>query len=128
MRRNNLEIAQPALSPASYYRHEITLKEKKYKIGRYTDFVEIMVPVFKADAWIKYWHMVEEDCNFCGWGYDYLAKSFCHYHNLGIIDQEAVTHTKPVNLLASREEEMKIFFRRHHKYEKTRMINYGKLK
>jgi len=95
MKRNNLENAQPALADGSYYTHPITLHNKSDHVGRFTDFVEHMVPVYRRDAWIKYWHMVEPDYNFWGWGYDCLAKTFCGYTNMGIIDSEPVMHSRP---------------------------------
>jgi len=81
--KNQLEMGQPALSHVSLYFHEITLR-KRNSVGRFTDFAE--------KAWIKYWELIEADKNFWGWGYDYLAKSFCGFQRIGIIDSETVTH------------------------------------
>lgn len=89
--RNELQVAQPALSGISLYSHDITLKNP-LPVGRFTDFVEVMVQVFTREAWVKYWELIEPDKNFWGWGYDYLAKSFCGFHRMGIIDCETVTH------------------------------------
>ncbi len=128
MMRNNLEVAQPALSPKSYYSHKITLQNPKYNIGRYTDFVEIMVPVFTKEAWKKFWFMIEPDYNFWGWGYDLIAKSYCSFKNMGIVDCEIVTHTKPLRGKCNDSyEEMKKFLYKNRKYRKSKMVEYGKL-
>lgn len=128
MERNNLEMAQPSLTKDSYFYHAYTLKNEQYKIGRFVDFVEIMVPVFTNNAWLKFWHMVEKDYNYWGCGYDNLAKSFCRYHNMGIVDQESVRHTNPVRVIPGRREEMSVFFDTHPKFKKSLMIEYGGLK
>jgi len=129
MERNNLENAQPALSNNSYYGLGITLKNEKYNIGRYTDFVENMATVFTRDAWTKYWNMMEKDYNFWGWGYPALAKSFCGYKNMGVVDCETIIHTRPVrtmNTIAPKERD--IFLEKNKKYKRAMKISYGKLK
>lgn len=128
MERNNLEMAQPSLCRDSHYSIPITLRRKRYKVGRFCDFVEVMVPVFTFEAWFKFWQMLEKDYNYYGWGYDDLARSFCNYHNMGIVDQECVRHTKSLCRDPSRPEERKIFFDKHKKYKKAARICYGRLK
>ncbi len=128
MRRNNLEMAQPALSHDSYYSHNIVIKDKRYKIGRITDFVEIMVQVFREDAWVKFWNMIEKGYNFWGWGYDYLVKSFCGYKNIGIIDCETVRHTIKFKYDIRPRVEMEIFLGKHKNYKPAMRITYGALK
>ena len=75
MRRNELSVAQPALVSKENSSLTITIKNPSYKIGRHTDFVEIMVPVFRRDAWKKWWEILEPEWNFWGWGYDKIFKS-----------------------------------------------------
>ncbi len=95
MTRNNLQVAQPALTQRSHASHNLTIKDKSRKIGRYVDFVEIMVPVFTAESWSIFWHYIDPEKNPWGWGNDELSRSLCGYTNMGIIDCESVTHTKP---------------------------------
>ena len=126
MERNNLEMAQPALSHKSHYSHSITLKQDK-KLGRLTDFVEIMVPVFSREAWSKFYEMME-DYNYCGWGYDDFAKSFCRYKNMGIVDCETVTHVSSINYAPELFDVKKRLFREHKNYEPSKHNIYGELR
>jgi hypothetical protein len=93
MHRNRLEIAQPALSARSVYSHALTLRGF-HPVGRLTDFVEFMAPVFRRDAWARCWQMLEPDDNFWSWGYDLLARSVCGYRRMGIVDCESITHLR----------------------------------
>jgi hypothetical protein len=136
VKRNNLEMAQPALAATrdsrNYHNHLVTLKDASYPIGRYTDFVEVMIPVFRQDAWVKFWNMIEDDYNCWGWGYDFLAKSVCGYKNMGIVDCEAVTHTRPPSAskadTAKRRADMERFFQFNRSHAMTRFSAYGGLK
>lgn len=129
MHRNNLEVAQPSLTPGSYYTHPFTLKNKRYKVGRYFDFIEIMVPVFTFNAWARFWSMIEPDFNYWGYGYDDLAKSFCGYNAMAIIDQESVTHTQHSrsDAQAPRLKEMRLFLLKHPNHKIAKRICYGPL-
>eukprot|EP00741_Cyanophora_paradoxa_P003083 tig00000663_g2992.t1 len=70
MRAHNIQLAQPALTRDSFITHPITLAQQHPNYtGRWTDFVEIMVPVFQRDAW--FWrHVIHADYNYWGYGYD----------------------------------------------------------
>lgn len=94
--RNGLQLSQPALTANSFYSHEITLRDEGCRVGRFTDFVEIMVPVFERRAWTGYWNMLKSDSNGWGWGHDLFARSMCGYQRMGIIDAEPVFHTRPL--------------------------------
>jgi hypothetical protein len=88
-----------------------------------------MVPVFTREAWIKYWQMMESDRNFWGWGYTGIAKSFCKYHNMGIIDCESVRHTRLNESHNTKAwEEMHKFLVQKRSYPLARHIVYGKLR
>jgi hypothetical protein len=129
MKRNDLEIAQPALTDNSYYSHKLTLKNEKHKIGRYTDFVEVMAPVFSRDAWSRYRNMIESNPNSWGWGYDLLAKSVCKYKNMGIVDCESITHTRPIRSKnTNAPEEMKMLFKIFKGYRLAKKVAYKRLK
>jgi hypothetical protein len=121
-------MAQPALSPNSYFFHPITVKNEQYEIGRLTNFVEIMIPVFTRDAYIKYWKMIDQDFLPWGHGYDYMAKSICGYKRMGVVDCETVTHTKPiVSGTPEAASDMENFLNKYKSYEKSQYLIYGAL-
>lgn len=93
MHECQLEVAQPALSKDSFYIHWMTI-QKKNKIGRLTDAVEIMAQVFRRDAWNRFWEIMENDYNHWGWGYDLLANDLCGFQRTGVIDCEVIRHTR----------------------------------
>jgi hypothetical protein len=90
MQVHDLAAAQPALTPESFFTHEVTLRVAE---GEWhdTDIVEIMVPVYRKDAWLEMYPKLRAD-NVSGWGYDLLPTA----GRLGIIDRFPVTHTRPV--------------------------------
>ncbi len=126
--RNHLQMAQPSLTPDSYYTFTLTLKDPDQKVGRYTDFVEVMVPVIRADCWPPYWKMIREDFSHWGLGYDSYARSVCGFKNLGIIDAESVAHTKP--LVGENPERRGDYERLKHQFKGymiAKIISYGTL-
>jgi hypothetical protein len=125
MRRNELEMAQPALAPGSHVSHRITLQHPG--IGRFTDFVEVMAPVWTRAAWKK-WHAMLVPENHWGWGYDVAARSACGYDRMGIIDCTPVRHFKPVKPDPVRAEEMRQFFQAHPEYRPARGQVLGPMK
>jgi len=103
MRTNRLDMAQPAIQSPHGLSHAIT----KYRpcpppwrdpdgitehpvVGRLTNFVEIMAPVFTRDAWREFHGYLDPD-NRSGWGYDYIPLG-----RKGIVDAMPVTHTRAV--------------------------------
>lgn len=130
MRRNELSVAQPALLSKKSASHTITVKNPSYHIGRFTDFVEIMVPVFRRDAWEKFWEMLETEWNFWGWGYDVMFKSIKGIKKMGIIDAQAVSHTRPITSSQNPlvREEMKKFRLQYKQYNSAKKINLRALK
>lgn len=128
MVRNNLEIAQPSLTPDSFISHKITEKNKDVKVGRYVDYVEVMIPVFQFEAWVKFWSMLDENLNRWGNGLDLVAKHFCDYSNMGVVDQESVTHLRKVNNNPEKFKEVSEFLKKHAKTKKAVFVTYGNLK
>jgi hypothetical protein len=127
--RNNLQLAQPSLTPESYFTFQLTLKDPNQRVGRYTDFVEVMVPVMPSDYWKRYWEMIEENYNHWGMGYDSYVRSVCKLKNMGIIDQESVTHVKPV--VGETPERRGGYERLKHKlnrYMLAKIVSYGSLR
>lgn len=89
-----LDLAQPALALDSYSSHNIVLQHKN-SIIRYTNFVEIMVPVFSQNGLAICAESF--DVPGMGWGLDYVWPKLLAYSNknVGIIDAVSVTHTVP---------------------------------
>ncbi len=103
MLANRLEMAQPAIESPHGLSHPITARSPlpppwRFKnpdelfpvVGRLTNFVEIMAPVFTRPAWIEFHGYLTAD-NRSGWGYDYIPLG-----RKGIVDALPVTHTRPV--------------------------------
>ncbi len=129
MKRNHLEMAQPALSAKSYKSHDLTAQDESYRIGKYTDFVEVMVPVFTNETWNKFWQILEKDEMGMGWGYDYLARSLCRLTNLGIVDSQCVHHLREISSFKTEApKQMHTFFRKNVGSRKAVRISYAALK
>jgi hypothetical protein len=91
----NLQICQPSLSWKSYHSHFITLQNRYFQL-RYTNFVEMMVPLFTADALRRVLPLFE-GLRF-GWGLDEV---WCRLlpdppYRSAIVDAVAVDHLRPL--------------------------------
>lgn len=95
LRRNQVQLAQPALTRDSHYTWELTLQRPE-RLGRYTDFVEIMVPVFRGDIWPNFWSWIDPEKNPWGYGYDLFARSYCRLSCMAIVDSQPVRHLNPL--------------------------------
>lgn len=92
----SLQIAQPSLRQ-SYYSFSHTLNVH-FSIMRYTNYVEMMLPCFSKDALRK---VVETfNANESGWGIEYHWASLINSneHDMAIIDDIAMVHTRPVQI------------------------------
>lgn len=111
MRSNRLAMAQPAIQSPHGLSHAITRHrpvppplrapggEAAYPVvGRLTNFVEIMAPVFTREAWREFYSYLDPD-NRSGWGYDYIPLG-----RKGIIDVMPVVHTRPVQSINGASE------------------------
>uniref|UniRef100_A0A453GBL0 Uncharacterized protein n=1 Tax=Aegilops tauschii subsp. strangulata TaxID=200361 RepID=A0A453GBL0_AEGTS len=114
VRKEGLEISQPALDHRSQIHHRLTARARRggtvhrrfYKTaggGRCygnstgppcTGWVEMMVPVFSRAAWRCAWRMIQNDLVFA-WGLDFKL-GYCaqgdRSSNVGIVDSEYVLH------------------------------------
>ena len=89
----NLLISQPSMK--GYISHEIT-KPHLNVFLRYTNFVEILAPLFNIDSLIlMYKHF---DINYSGWGYEYLWNHILGYpkDKIAIIDEIIMEHVRPI--------------------------------
>lgn len=98
-REYQLSISQPAME--GHVSHEIT-KPVKDSILRYTNFVEVLAPLFDKETLLKVYDTF--NLNYSSWGYDYLWPHLLHYpqDKIAIIDDIIMTHTRPVGQNYSR--------------------------
>ena len=94
-----LSISQPAME--GYISHEIT-KPISNSLLRYTNFVEVLAPLFDKETLFKVYDTF--NLNYSSWGYDYLWTHLLGYpkNKIAIIDDIIMTHTKPVGQSYSR--------------------------
>jgi hypothetical protein len=94
-----LSICQPAME--GYVSHEIT-KPVSNSVLRYTNFVEVLAPLFDLESLLKIYKTF--DLNYSSWGYDYLWSHLLDYpkDKIAIIDDIIMIHTKPVGQSYSR--------------------------
>ncbi|XP_062207901.1 uncharacterized protein LOC133909471 [Phragmites australis] len=113
VRREGLEISQPALDRRSEIHHQITVRTKRGDVHRRfrktngqrrcygnstgppcTGWVEMMVPVFSPAAWRCTWHMIQNDLVYA-WGLDFKL-GYCaqgdRMRNVGVVDSQYVLH------------------------------------
>lgn len=96
-----LNLYQPALidNGPLYVKHNI-LKENKTCKLRYTDFVEIMIPIFSQYALKKSYKILTDRNIKSAWGVDYIIPTkILHKKNIAIIDSIPIKHTKPLGAL-----------------------------
>ncbi|WP_299804450.1 DUF707 domain-containing protein [uncultured Shewanella sp.] len=91
-----LALAQPALTMDSYFSHSSLLRQPN-SVLRYSNFVEVMVPVFSANALQALKGTFAQSPS--GWGLDALWPHLIEnkdFKNIAVIDATAVIHTRPV--------------------------------
>lgn len=94
-RAERLQLAQPSLTPDSYYSHLITLHNPHFRV-RYASYVEIMAPCFHRDA---LWKLVPTfNRNLSGWGLDSIWPGLLHTRidEVAVIDQVQIRHTREI--------------------------------
>lgn len=92
---HNIQICQPSLSWKSYYSYFVTLNNKRFVL-RYTDFVEMMAPLFTSCA-LRRALPLFESLRF-GWGADEIWCRLLPTPEFGsaIIDAMTVDHLRPL--------------------------------
>ena len=90
-------LAQPSLSHESHFSHASVLRDPGYLV-RFTNFVEVMGPVFSRKA-LAIAHPSFAHSK-TGWGLDYLWPHLLGEHglggNIGVIDAVSMTHTRQI--------------------------------
>jgi hypothetical protein len=94
-RAAELDLFAPALHESSYYAHFITMRSQGF-FGRWTGFVEIMIPGFSRAAMERLVPTLDLSETGWGWGLDSVWPKLLDYRNVGIIDATPVIHTRPV--------------------------------
>lgn len=94
--KHNFDICQPALTKDSYFSHRITLKIPLIEC-HFTNFVEVMAPIFKTPILLNYLDTFRSAKT--GWGLDVLWQHDAQQlgYKMGIIDSTPITHTRPIN-------------------------------
>lgn len=90
-----IQLAAPALLPASYYSHLITMQNLNFS-ARQTSFVEIMMPCFSTDFFSEILPTLNLTKSGFGFGLDFLWPGMLKYENIWISDATPVLHTRPV--------------------------------
>ncbi|WP_420587338.1 hypothetical protein [Ruegeria sp.] len=90
-----LRIAQPSLSPESYFSHFVFSQCPGFEL-RYTNYIEIMAPCLHLDVLKKALPLFQGTMS--GYGLDYI---WCRWAEAGafrtaILDQIAMHHTRPI--------------------------------
>jgi hypothetical protein len=89
----NLNICQPSLTHDSYHSFPLVLNDPT-KLLRYTNYVEIMCPLFKTDVLKKV--LGTFTVTYSGWAQDFLWARDLNYERLAIIDDVQARHVKPI--------------------------------
>uniref|UniRef100_A0A7N0ZSS3 Uncharacterized protein n=1 Tax=Kalanchoe fedtschenkoi TaxID=63787 RepID=A0A7N0ZSS3_KALFE len=115
IKKEGLEISQPALDPAkSEVHHQITARGRRSAVHRRiyksggpgkgcdyasksppcTGWIEMMAPVFSRAAWRCVWYMIQNDL-IHAWGLD-IQLGYCaqgdRTENVGVVDAEYIIH------------------------------------
>jgi hypothetical protein len=91
--RFGLDLCQPSLSHQSHCSWAVTLWCGDPRVVlRYTDFVEIMCPVFSKKAMARCLGTFGQ--NTLGMGLDFVWAQILHFQNMAIIDRVRVTHAR----------------------------------
>ena len=93
---HKLHLAQPALTPNSYYTWDTLLQDRSCHL-RFTGFVEVMAPLFSRAALRLCGPTFRESRS--GWGLDWVWPELCKAEKLdaiAVLDATPVRHTRPV--------------------------------
>ena len=100
-KQHKLDLFQPALidNGPKYVKHGILKVHNECKF-RYTDFVEVMIPIFSIRALNKSYKLLTDPNIKSAWGVDYIIPGkILHRRNVAVIDSVPITHTKPLSEL-----------------------------
>jgi len=89
----NLNVCQPSLTHDSYHSFPLVLNDPT-KFMRYTNYVEIMCPLFKTEALKKV--LGTFTMTYSGWGQDFIWARDLNYERFAIVDDVQAKHVKPI--------------------------------
>jgi len=94
-RELELDLLQPALREGSYFSHMITLENRSFEL-RFTNYVEVMCPLFSRAAFAACLPVMAEDET--GWVSDSVWPRLLGVprDRIAIVDAVAVGHTRPI--------------------------------
>jgi hypothetical protein len=93
-----LDLFAPALHDSSHYAHFDTMQNHSF-FGRWTGFVEIMMPAFSVPALEELLPTLDLTDTGWGWGFDSLWPALLDHSNVGVVDATPVLHTRPVGVM-----------------------------
>ncbi len=93
--RLDLALAQPALADGSYFVYEVLLESSAF-FARFTNFVEVMAPLFSREALRACAGTFTESVS--GWGLDlaWPAVLGSPRDRIAVVDAAPVLHTRPI--------------------------------
>lgn len=96
VREFELDLAQPSLHYDSHWTHQITARRHAFRL-RYTNFVEVMTPVFSR--WALERCLPTFRMSPSGFGLDLVWPAILQRsgRQLGIVDEVSFEHTRPFN-------------------------------
>lgn len=129
MRQNDLEVAQPSLLSPHSIMHGVTrqracgkvLETGRKTVGRFTNFVEIMAPVYSREAWVKMFPYLDDE-NPEAFGYDFMPQG-----RRGIVDCMHVIHTRPTRHKDGTAGVHQAEFQRKHGFKSYPIVEMGSL-
>jgi hypothetical protein len=101
------DLFAPALHESSHYAHFSTMVNRRF-FGRWTGFVEIMMPGFSAAALGSLLPTLDLTETGWGWGLDSLWPKLLDYENVGIVDGAPVIHTRPVGQMRDQQLSLRV--------------------
>jgi hypothetical protein len=103
-----LDLFAPALHDSSFYAHFDTMRNHSF-YGRWSGFVEIMMPVFSVPVLEELLPTFDLSDTGWGWGFDSLWPALLDHRNVGVIDATPVLHTRPVGVMRDATLQRRIY-------------------
>ncbi len=94
-RRVGLELFAPSMHDASYFTHFSAMRNHSF-FGRWTGFVEILMPGFRVSALEELLPTLDLSETGWGWGLDSVWPALLGYRDVGVLDSLPMLHTRPV--------------------------------
>lgn len=107
-RDEGFELAQPALTPQSYFAYRETIENPRFRFRR-TNLVELMMPFMRRDFLLRVLPLFKDRHAALGVDWMWQGAAEKPYENVAIVDAYPMSHTRPRNkLLASKMREQDV--------------------